>query len=287
AGVLSFAYSAEAQKQNYTIPNDKGSVYANLKDRKLKSDDLKNNLSQWLGLNPDHTYKVINTTTDKLGFTHRNFQQYYQNTLVDGGTILVHSKDGIITSVNGRVAPIAQLSVQSALNSDEAIGTARRTLEVVTLIRQYPASLLITSVPSAHGMEFALAYKVLIDGRTLDGKIKMANVFVNATNGSVIKTVSLIAHADVEATGHTLYSGVRTITTDDTPENGYRLRDNARNIETYNVTGDPMTGVNGTTFDNPQDYFNPTTVWDEKLALTNIQLTEANSVMLSGLGFQT
>lgn len=278
--------SSYAQTTDMLIPNKQGSVYANLKSKELKAGNVAAQLPQWLGLAVQNTYKEVSTSTDKLGFAHTRFQQYYNQVLVDGGTMLVHVKDGKITSMNGRIAAIAQMSTNPALSADEAIGVARRTLEVVTLIRQHPEELLVAAVPSDNGETYALAYKVRVDGRTLHGKIQMANVYVDAQTGTVIKKESLIAHADVDATAHTIYSGIRTMTTDDGSAEGYRLRDNARNIETYNVVGDPMSGSGGAMFDAPKDIFNETTTWTEQLALTRVQLSEVgNNGLISGLGF--
>ncbi len=287
AGVIAFGYPSQAQHQDFLITNNKGSVYANLKGRDVKAGNIAAQLPAWLGLSADNSFREVSTTTDKLGFSHTRFQQYYKNVLVDDGDLLVHVRNGMVTSMNGRVAPIAKLSVTNTISADEAVSAARRHLEIVRIIRQHPETLLITSVPAAEGAQYALAYKVRVDGRTLYGKVKMAHVYIDAQRGTVIKSESLIAHADVEGTAHTLYSGVRTIITDDSEPEAYRLRDSARNIETYDVTGDPMSGNSGLMFDEPKDYYNETTAWTEQPALMAIQLNESNPALLSGLGFQT
>src|SRR5690606_2349039 len=96
---------------------------------------------------------------------------------------------------------------------------------------------------------------------------------------------SLIAHADVNAQAKTLYSGTQTITAD-SYNGAYRLRDNARNIETYNATGlFPTNNPNNVNpFDTLIDYYNATTTWDEVSFLDNIQLSVADSQFMSGLG---
>src|SRR5690606_39823721 len=82
----------------------------NLRDQKLSKNQLEQKLNQMLGLNENHSFSVVNTKTDELGFSHIVYQQYYKGIPVDGYRVLMHVHDGVVTALNGRVAQIDNLS---------------------------------------------------------------------------------------------------------------------------------------------------------------------------------
>ncbi|RYZ30194.1 MAG: M4 family peptidase, partial [Sphingobacteriales bacterium] len=154
-------------------------------------------------------------------------------------------------------------------------------------LRKYDAELVIAATNTgAKNKDYALVYKCRVDGRNGEGKVVMMNVFIDAATGRVVKSVSLMAHVDVTGSAHTLYSGTRTITTDSVAE-GYRLRDNIRKIETYDVGGIDPADQGNVFFLNPRDYFSASTDWNEQPAVMKMSLTAVTNNMLTGLGFQT
>ena len=62
-----------------------------------------------LKLDIKNTFKKITVKTDDLGFTHTNFQQYYNGYEVEGKIVLVHSKNGFVQSINGQILEDLQL----------------------------------------------------------------------------------------------------------------------------------------------------------------------------------
>ncbi len=293
-GIVAMTSGAYAQKAQpgstpgFYIPVKKGSVAMSLKGKELQKAGLETVLPAMLGLSGDHSFSQVKETTDKLGFTHTAYQQYYRGVLIEGGQILVHTQKGVATSINGNIAQLGNMAVQSSISKEDALNYAKKTLGVNKLINHYPAQLMIAPVAAVgKSKEYALVYKVRVDGRSAEGKIVMNNVFVDAGTGKVLKTVNLIAHNDVNATAHTIYSGNRTITTDSTATSGYRLRDNARKIETYDVGGAEMADTGIVMFPGARDYFNATTDWTEQPAIMTLNLTNVTNNMLTGLGFQS
>ena len=290
--ITSGVYAQKAQPGSapgFYIPVKNGSVAMSLKGKELQKAGVETRLPAMLGLSGDHSFSQVKETTDKLGLTHTSYQQYYRGVMVDGGQILVHAAKGVINSINGKVAQLGNMAVQSSISKEDALSYAKNTLGVSKLMNQYPASLVIAPVAIAgKNKEYALVYKVRVDGRNVEGKIVMNNVFVDAGTGKVLKTVDLIAHTDVNGTAHTIYSGSRTIVTDSTgTAAGYRLRDNARKIETYDVGGAEMADTGSVMFPGARDYFNTTTDWNEQPAIMTLNLTNVTNNMLTGLGFQT
>lgn len=264
-----------------------GSVTANLKSKSMTQQEAAQRLVSMLGLSDKHTYTQVSSTSDKLGFTHALYQQYYQGILVEGGKVLLHSKGGIVENINGRVAQLGNVTTAPSISEKEAFVFAKNNLDIIKLMKQYPAALVIAPVSSnnASSKTYALVYKVRIDGKTAEGKVVMMNVFVDASTGMVLNKISLIAHTDVNANAHTMYSGIRTIVTDST-STGFRLRDNGRKIETYDVAGKEVDENSVDFFLDPRDYYNTTTNWVEQPAVMTMTLNNVTNNMLTGLGFQ-
>jgi Zn-dependent metalloprotease len=290
AGVVMFQAPTWAQHAapatTYTgmvLPVKNGSVNASLRGKGLSKEDVVKNLTGMTGLSSNHTFRQTAETKDKLGITHTDFQQYYLGVKVEGAKVIVHSKDGFVNSINGKVAQLGTLSVQPVLKNTEAYTKAKNSTLVKKLFNNYPVELVIAAVaPSAANKEYALAYKVRIDGRTADRKIIMVNVFVDAVTGKILNTISLMAHTDVNGTANTFYNGVRPLTVDSVAE-GFRLRDNTRKVETYNGSGAEMDNQG---FFVDKDYYHTSTNFDLFNTFSASTITTASTGLLSGLGGQ-
>lgn len=288
---LSTGAFAQNSKNNtssdFVVPVKNGSVVMNLKSKGMDKAAISRKLVSMLGLSEKHSFAQAAETTDKLGFTHTTYQQSYQGIPVDGGKVIVHFKKGTADNISGKIAQLGNISVTPSVTGSQAVTFAQKSQDVTRLFKEYPSQLVIAATTtSSRNKEYALVYKCRIDGRTGEGKVVMMYVFVDAVTGKVLKSTSLIAHTDVNGTAHTLFSGNRTIVTDSTAT-GYRLRDNGRKIETYDVGGKDVIDDGTNFFDAPRDYFNATTDWDAKPALMNMTLTNVTNNMLTGLGFQS
>jgi Zn-dependent metalloprotease len=263
------------------LPVKDGTVSSSLRGKAISKSDVTQHLTAMLGLSANHTFRQVTETTDKLGISHTGFQQYYLGVKVDGAKILVHSKDGLVNTMNGKVAQLGTLSVVPVLKENEAYTKAKNATLVTRLFKTYPVELVIATIPSPDNKEYVLAYKVRIDGRTADRKTVMVNVFVDAVTGKVLNAISLIADADVTGTANTLYSGIRPLTLDSVAE-GFRLWDNARNIRTFNGDGVGMDTLGFFTED--RDYFNNTSNWDLFNTLSSVTLQTASPELTVGIG---
>lgn len=291
AGIITCQNTIYAQQQTrssytgITVPVKNGTVMANLRGKGVSQKEVSQNLSAVLGLSANHTFKQVSETKDKLGITHTGYQQYYLNVKVEGGKVLVHAKDGVVNNVNGKIAQLGTLSVQPVLKENEAYTAAKNATSVAKLFKtNYPVELVIAASSNAGNKQYALAYKVRIDGRNRDRKVIMVNVFIDAVTGKVLNTISLMAHTDVTGTANTLYSGTRSLTVDSVAE-GFRLWDNARNIRTFNGAGAETDDwgfiVSG------DDYFNGTSNFDLFNTFSSSTISTASSTLLTGLGGQS
>lgn len=209
-----------------------GSFSTNLEKERLTKENAVAQMPSWFGLSQNHTFQQVSERTDELGITHTNYQQYFKGFLVEGNLVMLHSKIGNLTSINGQIAEFENIETTQTLKDEQVITTAKIYLKVTELINNYPVETVITRIPSENGTITKLAQKVRIDSYN---PFIMCYVYIDATTGSVLNKINLIAHADVAGTGQTMYSGSQSLTCD-SYSGSYRLRENGRKIETYNAT---------------------------------------------------
>ena len=237
------------------IANNNGSFFKNLKSENVSVSDIQANLNEWLGLSADHTFREIANTTDNLGIKNQNFQQFYKGILINESAVMLHSKDGIATAINGTIIAVEKFETQAGIAPPLAKNNAMQALNATKLINEYPVERVIMKIIVNEKQEIKLAYKVRIDA---SDPIQMCTVFIDAVSGKVLRKVNLIAHADEPGTGHTLYRGEKAITVDNN-QGTYRLRQFGRKIETYDATNATFTDASG--FQNFSDFTNPTSNW--------------------------
>jgi bacillolysin len=200
---------------------------------------------------------------DELGFTHYRYQQVFLGIPVEHSSYILHTKDGLIQSQNGKwvkdfpshlktTASFTEATaLQTALNE---IGANSYKWQVATdeiFIKQEQNNVHATYFPKGELVfysnendivpsEIKLAYKFDIfaaypASRTI--------IFVDANDASILGKRQMIHSANTPGTAVTAYSGIQTITTDKINATSYRLRETGRGlgIETFNMTG---AGVN-------------------------------------------
>ncbi|MCF6180499.1 CUB domain-containing protein [Lutibacter sp.] len=259
-----------SNKSNQQKPKNKiknGSFFIKLKKGNQSNKSISSNFNTLFELNSNHTFQKINTKTDKLGFTHTNYQQFYKGYAIDGNLIMTHSKNGITNSINGILAKFKDFDPQINISKTEAKNIAKNYLKVTKLITDYPVKTVITQILTKNGVDTRLAYKVRIDSYT---PFEMCNLFIDTKTGKVINKINLIANADTSGTAQTLYSGTQNITFD-SYSGGYRLRESGRNIETYNATN--ATGLTTAGFTGSTDFTNASTSWNGVSRLSSFTIS--------------
>jgi len=210
-----------------------GSFSANLEKQNLSKENVSRYFNAWFSLNEQHSFQQISEKTDELGFTHTNFQQFFKGFLVEGKMIMLHSKNGMVTSVNGNVYEFTEIATQISVSNEQAKTKAKQHLKVTDLINDYPVETVVATIPNENGAITKLAQKVRIDSWQ---PFEICYIYIDVQTGNVLNKVNLVAHADVAGTGQTMYSGTQSMTVDNYTSGGYRLRESGRKIETYNAT---------------------------------------------------
>ncbi|MBL4586000.1 MAG: hypothetical protein JKX84_02935 [Flavobacteriales bacterium] len=77
-------------------------------------------IKQNFSLSDKHTYISTRETTDDLGITHYSFAQYYNGVRLNEGMILLHGKNGTVSSANGQVAAFESLNTAPSITKERA-----------------------------------------------------------------------------------------------------------------------------------------------------------------------
>lgn len=180
----------------------------------------------------------IKTVTDNIGMVHTTLQQYVNGHAVDGAILLIHSKSGIVTSING-----GYMSTNSVPNC-----VIRKKARKIA--RQMPAK------SAAQGNDYIYIrvednYRPAFVYNSPDG---LYTYYVDAETNEVIKTTENFNNSSANGTAITMLSGSQTIKY--SKQDGYNyLIDEDRNITT----------VEAKNFDNNEiyPYESSSSQWDK------------------------
>lgn len=208
-----------------------GSFSSSFKSFKVQSKDVEKELLNWFNLSDKNGFIKISESVDNNEISHVKYQQYYKDIPLNGKVIMVHSKGGTVLSINGQVGTDFELSITPSVSIDQAVTNAKNEFGIGDKSKVYTPELVIYTKVEDERVTEILAYEFRIDSFV---PFLMKNIWVDAQTGEVINSVSLIANTNVNGTGVTYYYGNQNIAVEQF-SGGYRLRDNSRNIETYDA----------------------------------------------------
>lgn len=219
-----------------------------------------------------HDLVPFKTMHDPLGMTHTRLQAYHAGHAIEAAVAIVHVDQGRVTAINGELPGTKGFSGQAVLTEAQAkdkavahIGARQYMWQIPgadNVLRQQTGDPMATYSPAGE-----LVYAP-VKGDFNSGKYRLAwkfdiyataplsrdYVFVDAESGHVIWQYSRLHTADVTGSAVTAYSGTRTITTDQTGPNNFRLRETGRGggIQTLNCQqgANPGAAVDFTDTDN-------------------------------------
>lgn len=241
------------------------------------------------GLSAKDVMNVEKQESDKLGYTHYRFQQYFQGIPVRAGNYIIHSINGIAESGNGKLVKGLTLSVAPQLSIDAArekaityIGAKNYMWENASeeaLLKQIKNDPSATYYPTPELMiadkkcdEIAADYKLVYRVDIYASKpLSRDYVFVDANTGEVLFTENKIMTTDVPGIAQTKYSGTQNIWTDSVSAGVYRLRNKhyGKGIETYNMR-------EGTSYTAVVDFTDADNIWNNVNANQDEVATDAH-----------
>lgn len=211
---------------------------------------------------------------DEIGMTHERFSQTYNDIRVEGGEYIVHTKNGVVQTVNGMWFDGISVNTTPALTKDAAVAKAvahvnasvykwevaaeedhLKAMKQDASATYYPAGELVIICRNGDiiAKDYVLAWKLDIFAAE---PMSRQWIFVDAHTGAIVHTKDRIHHIDVPATGNTMYSGTQNFTCDNFGSGQYRLRETGRGqgIQTYNLN-------NATSTAGAVDFTNSSTTW--------------------------
>lgn len=216
---------------------------------------------------------------DQIGMKHFRFSQYWGEIPVEFSMINVHTRDGMVKSVNGHVvrdvsgtSPVVgqtnaiELAKEAVpaeiyrwqLKGEEdhlkmETGSSSATYYPVPELTYVSKDADLKNVPR-------LAYKIQIQAVN---PLASYDVYIDATDGQTLFMHNLIQHVDSAGVAVTGYSGNQDIIADYTGVI-FRLHDNSRGngIRTYNMQ-------NGTSYANSVDFEDDNNFWNNTNDLDN------------------
>ncbi|MBD3636290.1 MAG: M4 family metallopeptidase [Crocinitomicaceae bacterium] len=238
--------------------------------------------SKNLELDPNMGFKLLSTERDQLGQVHYRYQQTYFGKPVEGTMWILHTKGDKINSMNGLIYPSLNVSNNAGLAENTAMNKAVDFVgantykwelpeEEAHLKREqndpnatyYPhGELVFVSEGAALTPEsFRLAYKFNIYAHQ---PVSRSEIYVDASNGSILFTNEVFHHADAVGTAQTGYSGSQTITADSFG-GSFRLRESGRGngINTYDMNTGTSYGASVDFTDNDNLWTNANPELDE------------------------
>ncbi len=242
-----------------------------------ETENLKFNTAQLKGLlelNANSDLVLKRSEQDKLGFIHYRYYQTYKNVPVENSMFIVHTKNGVLTSLGGSIVTDFDEAMDARATTKVSQGNA-----ITTAIKYVGAKVYAWQQP---GMEKALKNQLNNVNATYAPKASMAwysptddvsprdlrlcykvdvyatqplsraYYFVDAITGKVIGKKDEIFYSDATGTAATAYSGTQTIHSD-LYNGSYRLRDLTK--------GGGIITLHGESSSNGTDYTSASANW--------------------------
>jgi Zn-dependent metalloprotease len=178
----------------------------------------------------------VNTTLGKnnIGHTiHEKYQQYYKGIKVEDGIFISHSINEKLVNINGNFVQTSNIIGTPLLTNNEALEIAKKYVNAERYVWESSGDNIFlifetkTSPPEGELViindslgNLKWTYKFLIETLIpLDSKL----IYIDASNGEIIRNKSFMCNADNPATAVTRYSGQKIIYTNYTTLYGYFL----------------------------------------------------------------
>ena len=190
-------------------------------------------------LGKENSFVQKTATTDNIGITHKRQQQYYKGLKVEFGTLITHSQNEVVKSVNGELYNAAELNLIPTLSKSEGFNIAIEDTQATKFLweniadadamyyKKPEGELVIFPMVKSGTMKLAYKYDVYSTE-----PIARIEIYVDAHSGEILYKNPIIKHANgftankknikkstteftnyITGTAATRYSGSRQIET--------------------------------------------------------------------------
>lgn len=153
-------------------------------------------------LGAENSYQTIRITSDVTGMTHERLQQYYKGIKVEFGTLILHSMNGEVVSVNGELYDASQSNLSALITPETGltyainnVGAKKYVWQDETQSRMIDYAMPkgdLVLLPNISTGKVSLAYRYDIYASE---PISRDDVYVDANTGEVLFKNAIIKHA--------------------------------------------------------------------------------------------
>lgn len=199
--------------------NEEGHFFVDLSSQNVALTNVADSFRLYFDFANGSSFALFRDTIDAIGIRHQSYQQYYQGAEVESHVVLVHSKDGIVSCINGSAMIQSQTpqSVETRISRSQAAAKAPKKVEEKS----------ITSVIICIDGMYYSVYKV-------PSPETFEILYVDSNTGEIIYRESVFRNADVVGRGYTRYQGWQNMTVYENVSK-YYLMDQSRNIVTLSA----------------------------------------------------
>ena len=104
-----------------------------------KVSDSREIFKNQFGLKEGSDFQKVKTETDELGFTNEKFQLFHQGIKVEFATYSLHSKAGVLKSMNGEMYSLENVNTVAALSNSQAFAIALKQTGATSYLWQNEA----------------------------------------------------------------------------------------------------------------------------------------------------
>ena len=245
-------------------------------------------LEYWKGKD-DFDLRLKSTFKDQGGQVHYKYVQTYKGVDIQFAEWIIHTDQGKINSMNGKLISEYPSTAEFGMTEAEALQSALDQINADVykweLLEEENMLKTITKDPQATYFPTAKKAYMSSDLDLNTQNLKLCYVFniyshepmhrqevyVDAANGAIVFSNSLIHTANSQGSAQTGYSGTQSITTDSLNPTSFRLRQTAMGsgINTYDLN-------NGTNFGNAVDFTDTDNIWNNVNAQLDQYATDAH-----------
>ncbi len=188
-----------------------GHVWLKLQNSNVRIVEAVNHFGEWISLPAESTFELLSDETDELGMRHLRYRQYVAGVEVQASMLIVHGRDGRVTTVNGVV-----------MEQEEQPQNIRRAAATKG------GSENCYLVKDDEGYHYArLDYDNIGD----------ADIYVDVETGKVVKSLSRKHSVSTTMQGRSMYSGTVPLSVKELTDGKRVMIDEERNIYTMNALG--------------------------------------------------
>lgn len=190
-----------------------GHVWLKLQSSNVRMDEAVNHFGEWINLPAESTFELLSDETDQIGMRHLRYRQYVAGVEVQASMLIVHGRDGLVTTANGVV-----MEQQEQPKTIRRAAATRGGYENCYLVKD------------DNGYHYArLDYDIFGN----------ADIYVDIETGKVVKSLPRRHSVDVTMQGRTMYSGTVPLSVKELTDGKRVMIDESRNIYTLNARHTP------------------------------------------------